>query len=181
MFEGKRNLKYLAGVALIAALAACGGSNDNGGLPPTTPSTPPPTPPPPIVVAQMTGVSLEANVLGKALFTTTQAGTVEITLDWTFPENDLDPILVKGDCSHDDFLAEQCEIIGFSTSETAKPEKASGTAEAGTHTIFVANYGPGDETLSYQVVLTPSASASARRREGGYVPRSHPAGFASLN
>lgn len=180
MFEAKRSLTYLVGVVLVVSLAACGGTSPEPR--PPGPSEVPPPPPPPVVVSQMTGVFLEAEVLGKALFTTSQAGSLEVTLDWTFPENDLDPIMVKGDCSHDDFLAQRCETIGFSSSDTAKPEVATGTAEAGTHTFFVANFGPGDETLSYQIVLTPNASASARPREVFEgVLKDQPAGFSMLH
>jgi hypothetical protein len=87
-----------------------------------------------------------------------------VTVDWTFAENDIDVGVFNGDCSFEQFMGSQCTLVAISASITDKPERISGSAPAGTHTLFLENVGPGDETLSYQVVLTPSASASASDR-----------------
>jgi hypothetical protein len=71
---------------------------------------------------------------------------------------------VKGECNWDQLFAGQCEVLASAESTTAKPEKCSVTiAAAGTYTIFLYNDGPGDGSLSFQVVLTASVAASATR------------------
>jgi len=164
MFERRRAFSCLVGVALTASLVACGGGDTPGG-PGPVPATPAP-PPPPVVVSQVTGLAIEANVLGRVLVEATRSGTLTATVDWTFAENDVDVAIVGGDCSFEAFLGGQCPIVAISASTTAKPERISGAANAGTYTLFIENTGPGDETISYQVVLTPDASASASGRSG---------------
>ena len=85
-------------------------------------------------------------------------------MDWTFATNDLDVYFVKGDCTYDQLDAGQCEILAYSESRTAKPEKVRlANAPAATYTIFILNLGPGDESASFQIVLSPSLAASAAR------------------
>lgn len=176
---------YLSAAALAASLAACGGSSKSPAAPPPTP---PPTPPPPRVVSQVTGASLPAGFVGWAVFTTTLAGALDATVDWTFATNDIDVYLTQGSCDFDTFNTAQCPVLGFSESTTAKPEMAHvASAAAGTYTVFVANVGPTDETLSYQVVLTPSAtgtappSVSSRARDGASVQlKLRPRGWVEL-
>jgi hypothetical protein len=72
-------------------------------------------------------------------------------------------------------VSQQCTVLVFSVSTTAKPERIrTGNAAAGTYTLFIENTGPGDESLSFQVVLTPSAAGaappSASSRGGRAVP-----------
>lgn len=154
--------------ALVVALSACGGGGSSTPTPVSTP-TPAPTPLPPQVVAQRTGFSLEAGWIAWLPFPTSRAGSLEATVDWTFATNDLDVYLVKGDCNFDQLDAGQCEVLASSESRTAKPEKVRiESAPAATYTIFIYNDGPGDETLSFQVVLSASVAASA--------PRATPAG-----
>jgi hypothetical protein len=126
------------------------------------------------VVAQGSD-TLDAGFVGRLPFTTTRAGTIEATVDWTFATNDVDLALVRGDCSFDQFVSQQCTVLVFSVSTTAKPERIrTENAAAGTYTLFIENTGPGDESLSFQVVLTPSAAGaappSASSRGGRAVP-----------
>lgn len=164
-FRSKRSLSTLGGVALVAMLAACGGDKV------TAPSPPAPTPPPPpapVVVSQGSG-SLEAGFLARILpFTTTRAGTLDVTVDWTFASNDVDALITRGDCSFDQLMAMQCPILAFAVSTSAKPEKltVSGAA-AGTYTLFIENAGPTDESVAWQVVLTPSASSASVANPSG--------------
>jgi hypothetical protein len=160
MSRGRRLCAYLSGAALAASLAACGGGGGGGG--PTTPTaTPVPTPTPPVVVASGGGQVPGAD-LGRVAFTTTRTGNLEVTVDWTFATNDVDVALVRGDCSFDQFLGQQCTILAFSLSETAKPERIrSDNAAAGTYTLFIENVGPGAESVSFQVVLTPTTASAA--------------------
>ena len=181
MFELRRIFSYLASGVLILSLVACGGDDANPTAP-LSPETPPPPPPPPSVVSQGVGLSLEAQFLGRVVFTTTRAGTLQATVDWTFDENDVDVGIFAGDCSFDQFMNAQCQIIAISGSTTAKPERVQGAAAAGSYTLFIENTGPGDETLSYQVVLTPDATAtsSASRSSLQWRLKVPPRGFVEL-
>jgi hypothetical protein len=163
---------YLSAVALTGSLAACGGGSSPTAAPTPTPT---PTPPPPQVVSQVTGGSLPAGFIAWVVFTTARAGALDATVDWTFATNDLDVYLAQGSCDNNTIATTACPILGFSESTTAKPETAHvASAPAGTYTIFVNNLGPGDETVSYQVVLTPSATGTApltaSSRSGEAVP-----------
>jgi hypothetical protein len=169
MSSNRRWSAFAAGLALVLALGACGGSGSPTG-PNNPPPTPAPTPTPPVVVGQGGG-PLEVDFLARVPFTTTQAGTLDITLDWTFAANDLDIVLVRGDCSFDDFIAELCPAIASSFSTTAKPEKVRFPgAAAGAYTFFVGNNGPADESASYQILLLPGASSAANSRSSERVP-----------
>ena len=162
MLRGGRLSSCLAGTALAASLAACGGSSS-----PTAPTpTPVPTPPPPQVVAQGSD-TLEAEFTGRLPFTTTRAGNVEATVDWTYATNDVDVALVQGDCSFEQAVAQQCTVLAISVSTTAKPEKITASnAAAGTYTLFIENTGPGDESVAFQVVLTPTTAAAPPSASG---------------
>jgi hypothetical protein len=141
-----------------------------------------------VVATQGNGFPLEAGFVGRVPFTTTRAGALDATVDWTFATNDLDVALTRGDCSFEQFEAQQCTIAAFSISATAKPEKIRvDGAAAGAYTLFVENTGPGDESVSFQVVLTPSAtgtappSASARQPQSMSLAQKRPArGFVEL-
>jgi len=164
--HGTRRVASRGGVVVLAAvLSACGDVPNSPTPNPTPTPTPAPTPIPPQVVAERTGFSLEAGWIGWLAFPTSQAGTLEATVDWTYASNNLDVYLVKGECNYDQLYAGLCETLASSDSETAKPDKVRlENAAAGTYTIFVDNLGPGDESLSFQVVLTPGAAASATSR-----------------
>jgi len=178
----RTRIPRLAGVALAASLAACGGGTTDPTPIPTP--TPAPTPKPPYVVSQLTAVTLEAEYVGWLPFTTTERGALDVTVDWTYAANDLDVYLGQGSCDGDSFDTPQCPLVAYSESSTAKPEKVHfDNAVAGTYTIFVGNAGPGDEAVSFQVVLTPSATAAASTRAVRGVnvqPRIRPRGFVEL-
>jgi hypothetical protein len=160
MSETVRALGRLAGGVLVLSLAACGGGGGGG---PTTPTaTPVPTPTPPAVVSQGAGLPLAAGYAGLVNVTTARTGTLDVTVDWTYPANDVDVLLTRGACTFDQLIALQCTILAFSDSTTAKPEKIHAeSAAAGTYSLFVENTGPGDESVSFQVVLTPTTAAAA--------------------
>jgi hypothetical protein len=146
----------VAALAILAAsMIACGYQ------PLTIPATPPP-PPPPFVVAQGTG-ALEAGFLAQVTpFRTPLPGRLDATVDWTFATNDVDAIIVSGECSLEQFDAGRCPVLAVAAGTTAKPERLTVPAAApGTYTLFIGNEGPEDESLSFQVVLTPSAATAA--------------------
>ena len=167
--KSRRIVLGLAGGTLAVSLAACGGGSSS----PTTQSTPrpTPTPPPPVVVAQGGG-TLPAEFVTLRAFTTTVAGSLTATVDWTLVTNDMDIYLVSGTCTFDQFFAQQCPVLALSESSTAKPEQVTvAQAPAGSYTLFAYNVGPGDESWSFQVVLTPGASARAASEAGAIVFR----------
>jgi hypothetical protein len=120
------------------------------------------------VVIQQQGFSLDVEFMGRRMFTTTRAGALEAIADWTFATNDVDVAVTRGDCSFDQFEAGQCEILAMTLSTSTKPERASvPSAAVGTYTLFVVNFGPTAESISYQVVLTPSATGSGSFEAAG--------------
>jgi hypothetical protein len=151
-------LSLAMSAVLIGLLVAYGGSS------PTAPPTPapPPPPPPPSVVSTGQG-AMDANFVGRAApFATSLTGTLEVTVDWAFATNDIDVFLARGDCTPQQFVATQCNIGALSTSASAKPESVQLTGAApGTYTLLLGNVGPDRESLSWQVVLTPSASSGS--------------------
>ncbi len=157
--DARRVFSLIGGLALVVGLVGCGGS-DSG---PTAAPTPTPTPPPPPpTVVRQGGGSLAADEGVQLPFTTTATGTLDVTVDWTFAANDIDAILTRGNCSVDQLLAMQCNVALVADSATAKPERLRlPGATAGAYTLFIVNVGPGDESASYQIVLTPSASSAS--------------------
>jgi hypothetical protein len=164
----RHSIALAAGLSLVLGLWGCGGSS--GG--PSPIPTPVPTPTPPVVVSQGGG-PIEAGFIVMAQpIVTTAAGRLDVTVDWTFASNDIDVLIARGACSFDQFDNGQCNIAAFSISTTAKPERISVSgAAAGLYTLFVENFGPGDDSASYQVVLSPGASSASQgsvRSPGSY-------------
>lgn len=165
MRKAKRMVSLLPAGALCLGLIACG---SDGPSSPTVATTPAP-PPAPVqaVVAQGSISGLEPLfVTIRPPFSTSATGTIDVTVDWTFPANDVDVYLARGACSFEQLVADQCIMAGFSESLTAKPEKVSvPNAAAGTYTLVIANWGPGTESLSYQVTLTAVPGAQSQQGE----------------
>jgi uncharacterized lipoprotein YbaY len=138
---------------LALTVVACG---DSG------PTTPTPTT---IVVAQGSAVLADVltalvqdrpcDSLAFAAFTTAAPGTLEATVDWTFGTNDVDVAIVPGACNCGLAMAEQCQNeLASASSTTAKPERISvPNFAAGSYTLVIANFGPAQESVSYQVTL----------------------------
>lgn len=152
----------LAGVAAVSALVGLSGCGGGGNGPTAVPTpTPVPTPPPPVVVSQIQGFSLRANFASFANFSVPSTGTVEAVVDWTFPANDLDVYLTTATCTFTQLQANQCSMLGFSESFTAKPERVRVTnMAAGNYILWVVNAGPGDESLSYQIIFSANAGGA---------------------
>ena len=150
-------------VGAVLALAGCGG--DGGRI--TAPPTPTPTPGPVRTsVAQGTttipGPDDEFTYFRTVPFSTSLAGTIEATVDWTFPANEVWMYLTSGICAPGQFANPDCPGGPSCTcqflveSETAVPKPRVLTvpgAAAGTRTLILWNLGPREEALSYQVVL----------------------------
>lgn len=160
----RRGSDCVAVLLLVSSLAACGGGSSS----PSTPSTPAPTPvPAPVtsVIRQGSFAGLEPDFAVRlAPFATPRSGRLEIIVDWTFATNDLDIYLFRNECTFDQLEANQCDPLAAAESVTAKPERlVVENAAAGTYTAFVANYGPDEESLSYQILLTSVGTASNPR------------------
>jgi hypothetical protein len=106
--------------------------------------------------------ALEFDALLWAIFNTTQAGTINGEVQWTYPTNTMLIVVTEGACTAQQLIDQQCRMIHTSLGTAPKPRTFSlpGRA-AGTHTLMVGNAGPGDDAIAYQVVLNPSASAAA--------------------
>ena len=160
MKSTRQTLKLTAGLALAVMLGACGGGGPAGpeSLPPTPP---PPTPRPPFTLDRGEG-SLPALVALFRSVVTTETGALDVFVDWTFAANDIDVFLARGTCSFEQFRNDQCSFAASATSASSKPERLRlDNQPAGTYTVIVANFGPGDESISYHVMLAPGASAAS--------------------
>jgi hypothetical protein len=169
VFREQLVFSVAVGVALVVSLTACGSDTVTPPPPPTT--TLPPLPPPSVV---STGQgSLPDGFVGRATpFTTTMTGNLDATVDWTFATNDLDVYITRGDCTPQQFIDVQCNIAAFSESTTAKPERAQlAAAPPGVYTLLVGNAGPREESLSWQVVLTPTRTAFSATAASAAVAR----------
>lgn len=158
--NAKNGLRLIAALGLSFGLGACGSEG------PTTPVTvtttpPPPTPRPPVVLDRSEG-QLPAFVALVRTLATTETGSFDVTVDWTFASNDVDVAIARGACSIEDVLADRCLYSAMTTSTTAKPERLRlANQPAGTYTLVVANFGPEDESIAYQAVFTPGTSAAS--------------------
>ena len=145
-------------LAMAALLPGCGSNS------PTSPPTPP-TPPPPVttVIGEGSYSGLEPQGAAVANFATAQAGDLEIVLDWTLAENDLDALLISGECTPEQLIALQCNV-GAIADTSDKPERlAIANAPVGTYTFYVVNLGASAESFSFQILLTTAGTASASR------------------
>ena len=121
-------------------------------------------PPPPLktVIKEASISSLPVDYVAGQYFSTPATGTVDVTVDWTFAENTVHVWLAKGQCTFEQFEADTCQYMTQSLVSRPKPRILSmSAAAAGTYTLIVANWGPKDESLSYQIVLTSVSGASA--------------------
>jgi hypothetical protein len=144
----------------LTILPGCGGDAV------TSPPTPSPSPRAVTTVIGEGSLSgLEPNGAATATFATTTAGDLEILLDWTFAENDLDALLTRGECTPEQLIALECDVGAIADSRTAKPERVGiSSAAAGTYTFYVVNLGATTESFSFQVLLTTVGAASEAGR-----------------
>jgi len=145
----------------LGGLAACGGST------PATPTSPPPTPTPAPVTRLIhdDAFAVGSRSVVPDTFATTSAGTLEVTVDWTFASNDVDIFIARGSepCTLETFNNRSCGIIASEESTTLKPEKLTiPNFAAGSYTLYVANFGATDESVACHIVLTTASAASVR-------------------
>jgi hypothetical protein len=164
----RRFLTLAVGVALALMLGACagpGGCAANPAGPGCQPSPSPPPSPRITVVLDSASYALPAFFVSLQNLTTTEAGSFDITVDWTFATNDVDVALTRGECSFEQLIADQCVFVDMTSSTTRKPEQLRIPDQPpGRYTLLIANFGPDDESIAYQVLFTPGPrSASAAR------------------
>ncbi len=158
--KGARQLLGPIGICGILALPGCGGSDKV-----TTPPTPTPTPGPvrSLVTrgtAMISGPDDRFTYFRAVPFTTQVAGTVEITVDWTFPTNTLWIFVSSGVCTVQQFQScpgAGCECPFLVSSETSTPKPRVLTlpsTAAGSRSLFIWNLGPREESVDFQIYLT---------------------------
>jgi hypothetical protein len=171
-------LNAACAVAAAVLTTACGG--DSSPAAPTPPVTTPPPPPVSRVVAQGSFGGLDPMFLAPVSFATAAPGTLEINVDWTFAEDDVDAFLVKGSCTIDQFNGGTCPFAAVADG-TQKPERLRlANAEAAQYTLYIGNLGPKSEAVSFQILLTSaaaSAGATAREDESHPIKRGQWNGF----
>jgi hypothetical protein len=153
----------LVGVGLALALAACGSDSAPPTVVPTPTPTPLPTPTPPVLVDEGSTAIPALQVVNFDV-TTTSAGTVTVTVDYTFADSEILLWLTDRQCSPQLFGSDSCTYLVKSL-EGAKPRVMSATGvAAGTYSLFIANDGPHDpEQVTWRVTLAAtSGSGSAR-------------------
>jgi hypothetical protein len=175
LWDGHPATRKAAAAALAAVFAlACGGGGSSTPAAATTPQ-PTPTPAPVRSVIQ----SLNCSDIGVDVlcfftpFTTTQRGDLDVTVDWTFPEDSIQVFVSSGTCTLEQINSSQCNFVASTAASTApKPRlvTARGVA-AGTYQVYVGNRGPKTESISIQVGLTTGTGTSvsaqlARQRQG---------------
>jgi hypothetical protein len=89
-------------------------------------------------------------------------GTIDATVDYTFPDTLLVVYVAVGTCTGEMWVADQCEYAATSL-EGPKPRKVSATnQQAGQYTIVVWNLGPQSESGVIQIVFTAQLGATSR-------------------
>jgi hypothetical protein len=176
----------------LALLVACGGSSVTA--PPTPVATPTPGPVRTVVAQGNLTVSAPSShytYFKRALISTTAAGTLATTVDWTYPTNTLWMYMAEGECTADQFASDDCpgpacacKFSVESEADTPKPRVLTvPNASPGGRTLIIWNLGPTEEACSYQAVLTttgtaaaaPAATARGTTMESEMVPKRTPA------
>ena len=152
----------LAGVGLVLALVACG--DDTSVTTPPTPAPPtpvPPTPTPAVLVLQgQQELQAPANPRGGTNevvwdFTTPADGTIDVTITYLHPDSQILVWVTDRVCTKWQFERDECNYLTKS-GEGSSPRKLTATGvKAGGYSLVVANDGPNDEQIGYQVALRP--------------------------
>jgi hypothetical protein len=150
--------RRLAGAfALMIGLPACGG----GSTGPNPPPTPTPAPAPTTSVVFQTTLSLGAEDGGFGDFSIPNNGLVRVTVDWTFPTNDLVYFVFSGTTCNDfvaffeNGAAPGCTLLAQHVALGVKPAVVTFSVTAGQNArILIVNLGERAESGVVQVTLT---------------------------
>ncbi len=162
-----RGLPCVCAAAAVAALVSC--NDDNNAPTSPNPSPSPTATPSPTGCTQTTLASanptLAWNVLSSTAFSSTQAGTVDITVDWQNANFNVGAWVVEaGTCSAERFNKGDCNFLAASGSD--KPHKLSASLPAGSYELLLNNFGSGTrggttpETATVQIVLSTGCTPS---------------------
>lgn len=148
--RGRRHLLWIPFTVSLAWLS-CGGSTSPVASTPTP--APSPTAPPRVVVDQANGTICWGCSRYRPI-TTTRAGEIRVELNWTYAANWLTVSIAGPPCDY----GQECSWLVWSTwPQTDVPSRTLILANAapGTYVVVVHSIGPGEESYSYQVTLTP--------------------------
>lgn len=148
-----RGRPWIAICALVsvASLGGCGGESPTT---PASPATPTPVPVTRTVVLQGSQ-AIPADWHYEWWFTTTRAGTLDITVDWTYADSTVWVLLAQGKCDEQALNAGQCQWLIQTQGSTPKPRALTlPSAAAGQYTLYIYNGPKQPEAVSYQVGLT---------------------------
>ena len=146
---------WLVAVALLGALAACG-SDSSGTTPTTVPTTTTTTTQPAAAITIISGNELIPN---RQLFirdaVVAQKGSIEITVEYTHPENSILFWLTDRKCSRGMFEDDSCNYLTKSLGGRSPRTVTVPSVAPGTYTFFVSNDGPLDDQVKYSIELRP--------------------------
>ena len=152
----------LAGVGLVLALVACG--DDTSVTTPPTPAPPTPVPPTPtpaaLVLQGQQELAAPSNPNGGTNivnwdFTTAADGTLDVTISYLYDDSTILVWVTDRPCNKWQFERDECFYLAKSL-EGSRPRRLTVTGvKAGGYSLFVANDGPHDEQIGYQVALRP--------------------------
>jgi hypothetical protein len=77
-------------------------------------------------------------------------------VQWTFPSDIVWVDVAVGDCTYDQFVAGTCQFIVSNRAATSTPQKVLSIPAfpvGMTHTLFMDNRGPDNESISYEIDL----------------------------
>lgn len=149
---------------LVVGLWSCGGDSTTAPTPTPTPSS---TPAPPASVRTLIGqgsLKLDENFFAfTAPIPVSASSDLEFIVDWTFTDSVMATFIASGPCDGAAFNNNQCSILQQTSGTTPKPRvTVARRAGAGSYVFLVANAGPRNESISYQIfTVTPPASAAA--------------------
>jgi len=138
--------------ALSLAGLSCGGGTSPAA--PTPSPAPSPTMPQRIVVDQAAGTICWGCSRYRSI-TTTRAGEIRVELNWTYATNWLTVSIAGSPCDY----SQECSWLAVSSwpqTAVASRTLVLANAVAGTYVVVVHSIGPGEESYSYQVTLTPT-------------------------
>lgn len=159
MTKRSSHRSMLACACLIGALAAC--SDDPTPTSPTSTGTTTTTTTQPAAALVVQGSEL---IPARQVFlldvTTTRAGRVDVTIDYP-AGNTVLMWLTDRPCSFQMFDRDVCDFLVKSVEGANQKRMFAPSVQPGTYTLFIANDGPADGSVSYTVTLTPVAAAGA--------------------
>jgi len=143
----KRSGALAVALATSLSFSACGSGSGPGPTPVSQPPAPQRTS---LGSGSAPGLGVYPDDYLRVLITVAQAGTLELSADWTFASDSVGIFLGQGDCLNNLSCPNLGQNIG-----TSKPKALTvPNVQPGTYSFLIVNYGPRTESVSYQVFLT---------------------------